>query len=527
MTDDSSPTKKAPAATPAAKKAAAKKPAEKKTAAKKPAAKKSAARKTTPPAGPVMAPQRLSGWDFATWRTAAGDPSMRSPIIGLVLLERAPNWPQLIERFDRASRIAPVLRQKVVSGPVDTMTPRLVIDPHFDLSFHMRRFRISLPGTWDQVLDEVRRQSMTDFDLQRPLWRVTLLEGLEGGRAALLVKLNHTIADGQGAMLLGATVVDFVKEGVDLGPMPEAPVAADVDQAGLVAQAMREATSRMSRAARDAVDAAVPVLGKLLSSPAEAIDDVTTLVRSIGRFVNVPSRPLSPAMTGRSINYHFVTFDLPLAELKAAGRSRGLSLNDAFMGGITGGLRRYHDERGEPVDALRVNMPISLRREGDSASNAVTIARFEVPVAELDLDARMRAIHDTVALWRKEPALHLADALAEMSRVVPSELLAAAARTSDFTASNVSGVPVPVWIAGAQVLRMYPMVSTIGAAVNVTLLSYAGLASVGVSTDDAAVPDRELFARCLAEGFAEVVGHPVGPANPMIAEALGFDGSRP
>ena len=67
----------------------------------------------------------------------------------------------------------------------------------------------------------------------------------------------------------------------------------------------------------------------------------------------------------------------------------------------------------------------------------------------------------------------------------------------------------------------------LGAAVNVTLLSYAGLASIGVSTDDAAVPDRELFARCLAEGFAEVVGHPVGPADPMAAESLGFDGSRP
>jgi len=522
VTDDSSATK-SPATKPAAKKSAAKKSAAKKPAAKKPAAKKAAAT----PTGPVMAPQRLSGWDFATWRTAAGDPSMRSPIIGLILLDRAPHWRHLIERFDRASRVAPVLRQKVVSGPVDTMTPRLVIDPHFDLSFHMRRFRISLPGTWDQVLDEVRRQSMTDFDLQRPLWRVTLLEGLAGGRAALLVKLNHTIADGQGAMLLAATVVDFAKEGVDLGPMPEAPVAADVDQAGLVAQAMIEATTRISRAARDVVDAAMPVLGKLLSNPTEAIDDVTTLVRSVGRFVNVPSRPLSTAMTGRSLNYHFVTFDLPLAELKAAGRRRGLSLNDAFMGGITGGLRRYHDARGEPVDALRVNMPISLRREGDSASNAVTIARFEVPVAELDLDARMRAIHDIVALWRQEPALYLADALAEMSRVVPSDVLAAAARTSDFTASNVSGVPVPVWVAGAQVLRMYPMVSTIGAAVNVTLLSYAGLASIGVSTDDAAVPDRELFAQCLAEGFAEVVGHPVGPADPMMTEALEVDGSRP
>ena len=509
--------------TPPAKKAPAKKTPVKKAPAKKAAAKPAPKK----PTGPVLQPQRLSGWDFATWRGAAGDPSLRSPIIGLILLDGTPDWDRLVDRFDRASRLAPVLRQKVVTGPVDTMTPRLMVDPDFDLSFHLRRFRISLPGNWDQVLDEVRRQSMTDFDLQRPLWRVTLLEGLEGNRSALMIKLNHTIADGQGAMLLGATVVDFVPDGVDLGPMPEAPVAADIDQMGLVAHAMKEASGRMARSAREAVEAALPVLGKLLSSPAEAVDDVATLVRSIARFVSVPSSPLSPSMTGRSINYHFVTYDLPLAELKAAGKSRGLSLNDAFMGAITGGLGRYHDERGEPVASLRVNMPISLRKHGESASNAVTIARFEVPVSSDDLEGRMHTIHDTVVSWRNEPALGLADALAEMSRLVPSEVLAAAARTSDFTASNVPGVPVPVWVAGAQVLRMYPMVSTIGAAVNVTLLSYAGLASVGLSTDDAAVHDRELFARCMGEGFAEVVGRPIMPADPLGAAALALDGSDP
>ena len=179
------------------------------------------------------------------------------------------------------------------------------------------------------------------------------------------------------------------------------------------------------------------------------------------------------------------------------------------------------------MKSLRVNMPISLRGGDSEASNAVTIARFEVPVAEPDLDKRMRTIHDTVLRWRGEPALHLADALAEMSRLVPSEFLAAAARTSDFTVSNVPGVPVPVWIAGAPVLRMFPMVSTIGAAVNVTLLSYAGLASIGVSTDDAAVLDRELFADCMAQGLADVVGHEVRPADPLSDSALELDGSRP
>jgi len=463
----------------------------------------------------LLPPQRLSGWDFATWRAASDDPILRSPIIGLIVLEGEPNWNQLVERFDRASRMAPVLRQKVVSGPVDAMTPRLVIDADFDLSFHLRRFRVSLPGDWPQVLDEVRRQSMTDFDLHRPLWRVTLLEGLEGEKSALLIKLHHTIADGQGAILLGATVFDFSPGGTDLGPMPPAPAGDQLDHVGMVSHAMRDATSRVARTAREVVEAAVPVVTKVLANPSEALDEMSAILRSVAKLLAVPMRPLSATMAKRSVNHHFLTYDLPLAELKVASKSRGLSLNDAFMAGITAGLRLYLEANGEAVDTLRVNLPISLRKQGDEAFNAVSIARFEVPVAEVDLDKRMHAIHQIVQQWRSEPALGLTDALAEMSRVVPTEMLSAAARTSDFTASNVAGVPVPVWLGGSRVLRMYPMVATIGAATNITLLSYNSLASIGVSTDDAAITDLDLFAKCLGEGLAEVVGHPVSPADPL------------
>jgi diacylglycerol O-acyltransferase len=461
-------------------------------------------------------PRRLSGFDFATWRTASADPTMRSPIIGLIALESSPDWDRLVDRFDRASRVAPVLRQKVLEGPADILSPRLVIDPDFDLSFHMRRFRVADPGSWDQVLDETRRQSMTDFDLARPLWRVTLLEGLAGGRAALIVKLHHAIADGQGAMMLGATVIDLTPADQDLGPMPEAPVPAPLDSAAFVGTAMADASSYLMRQAKEAADAALPLATRALTDPVGAFEDIVNVVKSVSRFVALPSRPMSPVMTGRSINYHFVTFDVPMAELKAAAKAHGLTLNDAFMAGVTGGLRIYHEHLDEPVATLRCNMPISLRDPERPAQNAVTIARFEVPVGITDPVERMRRIHDIVDSWRREPALHLVDPLAEVgTRILPLEVLTSAAQKSDFTASNVPGVPMPVYIAGAKVLAMYPMTATIGAATNITLLSYSGIAGLGVSTDDAAIPDRELFAECLGAGFAEVVGHPVTTSDPL------------
>ncbi|MGB8019871.1 MAG: wax ester/triacylglycerol synthase domain-containing protein [Candidatus Nanopelagicales bacterium] len=464
----------------------------------------------------AVVPRRLTGFDFATWRSASNDPAMRSPIIGLVVLESSPDWDRLVDRFDRASRIATVMRQKVVEGPTDILNPRLVVDPDFDLSFHLRRFRVADPGTWDQVLDETRRQSLSDFDLARPLWRATVLEGLAGGRAVLIVKLHHAIADGQGAMMIGANTIDLDPRGQALGPMPPAPVPAELDTSGFLTHAVRDAGSVVLRAAKDVADGALPLASRTIRDPVGAVEDLLHVLRSVGKFAAVPSRAMSPVMTGRSINYHFVTFDVPLAELKAVSKEHRMTLNDAFMAGVTGGLRIYHERRGEPVERLRCNVPINLRNPERPAQNAVTIARFEVPVDIVDPVERMKVIHDLLEQWRNEPALYLADPLAEVgSRVMPQDLITTTARRSDFTASNVPGVPVPVWVAGAKVLAMYPMVGTIGAACNVTLLSYNGNAGLGVSMDDVAIPDREEFVGCLGAGFEEVVGHPVGPSDPI------------
>ena len=123
---------------------------------------------------------------------------MRSTMLGLLILDSEPDWERLVDRYERASRQVPILRQKIVEGPVPWANPRLIVDPDFDLSFHLRRFRVASKAGWAEVLDECRRQSMTDFDRDRPLWKVTVLEGLPGGKAAVITKLHHAVADGQG-----------------------------------------------------------------------------------------------------------------------------------------------------------------------------------------------------------------------------------------------------------------------------------------------------------------------------------------
>ena len=498
------------------KKATKKAPAKKKAPAAKAAPKappKKAAPKTLRGGETVTRAKRMGGWDFATWRMATDDPVMRSTILGLLVLDRSPDWDRLCERYERATRLAPVLRSKVVEGPLDLQTPRVVVDPNFDLGWHMTRLAMPKGSTWNDVLDFARRQSMTDFDKERPLWRVTVLEDLPGGKSVVIQKLHHAIADGQGAVQLGLALLDFDEKGTDLGPMPDEPEPVVLDTKGFLQAVVRNNVGWVAKTVEDVVKGIGPLALSAIKNPKELFGKVIGTAESVRKFTKVPLGPLSPIMQGRSINYHFDTIDMDFEKFKAAAKKRDRTVNDLFLAGISIGMYRFHEKMGRPVDELRMNMPISLRTSADE-TNAVTIARFEIPVSNV-IDDVLEAAANTVRSWRAEPALKLADYMAELSRFLPPEMVSAAAQTSDLTASNVPGVPLPVWLSGAKVELMYPLVGTIGAAINVTMLTYNGTASVGVSTDDAAVGDRAELVRALREGFAEVTSGAILPGDPL------------
>jgi len=503
---ENSPANPAPAKTAAAKTVAAKAPA-KKAAAKATPAKKAAAKKapakTTPAAAKAPAAKtpprvlrgnetvtqarRMGGWDFATWRMATDDPVMRSTILGVMVMDKSPDWDTLCDRYERASRLAPVLRSKVVEGPLDFQTPRVVVDPNFDLSFHMRRFSMPKGSNWADVLDVARRASMADFDKDRPLWQVTVLEDLPGGKSVVIQKLHHAI-----------------EEGADLGPMPDAPEPVVLDSTGFMQAVVRNNLGLVAKTAEDVVKGAVPFAVSAIKNPLGLLGKIRDTAESLVKFTKVPLGPMSPILQGRSINYHFDTIEMDFEQFRAAAARRDRTVNDLFLAAISVGMHHYHEAMGNPISELRMNMPISLRTSADQ-TNAVTIARFEIPVSNA-IDDVLAAAAETVRSWRAEPALKLADYLAELSRFLPPDMVSAAAQTSDLTASNVPGIPVPVWLAGAKVERMYPLVGTIGAAINVTMLTYNGTANVGISSDDAAVSDREQLMESLRHGFREVIG---------------------
>lgn len=461
---------------------------------------------------------QLRGWDAATFRTASGDPSMRSTVVALTVLEKAPDWARLRARMERLTLCVPTLRMRPLYGVMGLSAPRLAIDPDFDLAVHLRRYRLPEGGGWDDLLDDARRMSLTDFDANRPLWEAALVEGLPGGAAAFLLKLHHSIADGQATVMMGLSLFEFGPDpDPNEAPPPPAPPAEDVSLADISTANAVDALRRAGEAAGSAARTAAEFAKGTLTDPLKTWGAALRTLTSIGRVTALPDGPMSPVLVGRGTTYRFAVFSLPFAAIRAAAKQQDRSVNDAFLAAVACGMDRYHRRHGVVVEELRVNVPISLRGDaGDrsgQAANSVSIARFPLSIAGLTVGEHMEQAHALVERWRDEPAIRLADPLAEVSWFVPVPMLAQAARASDVTTSNVPGPPLTLYLAGVRVTEVYPLVATIGAALNITMVTYDGTAYIGVSADDRAVTDLADLEADLRAGFADVTGTPVPAAG--------------
>ena len=445
------------------------------------------------------------------------DPMLRSTVVVVLVLDGAPDWDRLTERLERFTRVSPGFRQKVVEPPLRLATPRWVVDPDFDLSWHIRRFEAVAPKTLATVLEFARKTGMAGLDRDRPLWEVTFIEELEGGRAAVVMKLHHSLTDGVGGMDIARLLFDVEPDPGDLGPMPAAPVGENLGTVDLVRDALGFGWSRLAGFSREVLTSAPGDAVNALRHPRKTVTETAATVQSVARFLQPASDTLSPVMTERRLAWHYDVLELPLADLLSAAHAAGAKLNDAFLSGVTAGLRRYHEQHGEQVDELRVTMPVSIRKEGDPiGGNRITLMRFKVPVSIVDPGERMRETHDRCEPMKTDRSLPFTNALAGALNLLPRAYIGGMLKHIDFLASNVPGIPVPIHLSGVRVESFYAFGPTIGAALNITLMSYCGTCYVGINIDTGAVPDTDVLMDCLRDGFDEVLASAGGTAHAVL-----------
>ena len=447
----------------------------------------------------------MSAFESVMWRLES-DPRLRSPMVAVELLDTEPDWDRLYAAHDWGTRLVPRFRERVVEPPLGLGRPVWAVDPNFDLHYHLRRVRLPKPGSFDQVLELAEKAAMTPFDPARPPCEAILVEGLEGGQAAYVLKVHHSATDGLGGIQLLGMLHSRQREPMADKPQPPPPEPERPASLSLLAE---QVGRRALDAARGAVEA-LGMAGRLAARPDAVLTDAARFAGSLGRMLGPPPAPPSPLLRGRSLSWRFGVHEMPLDELKAAAKAGGGSLNDAYLAALLGGLRRYHDEFGVEIDELPIAIPISVRR-GDHpmGGNRFAGARFAAPIGVRDPRERIELIREFVLGARAEPALDALNLIAPVMNALPAPLLrelsAGLTGAQDVQATNVPGIPYPVYMAGAQITRMYPFGPLPGCAVMAGLVSHSGTCCIGVNVDAAAVTDLGLFMDCLREGFDEVL----------------------
>jgi len=334
-------------------------------------------------------------------------------------------------------------------------------------------------------------------------------EAAPGGRGALVLKLHHSISDGMGLVRMTEALVERTREGSPVEKeVPEAPEAREWSQLELardeLAHEWRRQIGRLRRIGGALVDGA--------RHPLDSAAELRRSLESLRRGLAPVGEPLSPLLRGRSLSCRFDGIHVPLADLRAAGKKADGTLNDAFVAAVCGGLRLYHEAHDAPVEELRMTMPVNIREgdDADRAGNQFAPARFAVPIAMPDPVERMRAIGALVRREREEPVLGFLEGVAGVLNRLPTSLSVALfgsmLKGIDFVTSNVPGPRREVFTAGAKMDEVYGFGPLSGAAINVTLFSYAGTCFVALNSDPAAVFDPDRLRECLEAGFAEVVG---------------------
>jgi len=426
--------------------------------------------------------ETMSSSDALIWHIEE-DPQLRSTIMSVWFLQQPPSAERMRATVERMVGQIPRLRQRVVDG---RPRPRWVTAENFDVEDHYRYNDLGGAADRGDVFALGESWVREPFDRSRPLWQLGIFCGLADGRAALVLKVHHAIADGVGLMMMLAALAD-------LEPNPRhRPALADV-----VGQATPHAKPRRS-------------FRPIVRHPIVTMRAMARSIASIARLVMPTRKPLSPLMTRRSDELCLDVTTLPFSTLRNAGKAVGGSVNDAFVSLVLDAIDRYHAHHGVSSDRIRIHMPINIRdaATADRAGNQFVPARIVMDLGQTDTKGRLHRVSSHLAAVRREPALGwvntVSAAIQRLGVPISRRIIGGMMKGVDVLASNVAGPPCPLYLAGEHVEEFYAFGPPAGAALNITLFSYDKTVHLGVTSVAVAVESREQFMACLGAAIADM-----------------------
>jgi WS/DGAT/MGAT family acyltransferase len=406
--------------------------------------------------------------------------------------------------------LVPRYRQKLRTVPFRLGPPVWVDDPHFDLGYHVRRTALPGPGGDQQLAELMARVMSQRLDRDHPLWEYWVIEGLARGRWALISKVHHCMVDGVSGTDLYRVIFDF-------SPEPSPPAMDD--------RAVGAEPSPLELAARAALDNAVlPVrdalaLTSAAANPGGAIQQAADMVRAMAK--------LAPALwpaTGSSLSgpigkgRHYTWARASLDDVKKIKRELGGTVNDVVLAAISGGFRALLLARGEQPEPhmVRSLVPVSVRAPGEESiyENRVSGVLADLPVHIADPAERLAAVRAELEALKASKEAMAGEALASLGRYslypVTSWWVRRAfglrQREIVTVTTNVPGPGQPLYGMGRRLLEIIPYVPIATTVrTGISIFSYCGQLTFGITGDFAANPDLDVLARGIEHGMAELL----------------------
>jgi diacylglycerol O-acyltransferase / wax synthase len=407
------------------------------------------------------------------------------------LLEAGGRFPieAVRERIGRRLYLLPRFRQLLYTPRRGLGWPLWVDAPTFNIAGHVGVFPHAAPAAEAQLLAACEELRQRRLDRSRPLWQMWFLPGLPEGRVGLVMKVHHAIADGVTGVAAFGAFLDLRGDAPALSPPPWTPAPFPSGRE-LLADNLRRRVHRFRGVLSGLAHPAGTVRGVRRAWPAaremfaKGRAPKTSLNRPIGQ-----NRTLAVVRTRLDV-------------VKGAAHAHGAAVNDVLLTAVAGGLRALLASRREPVAelVLRAFVPASLHRgqPGQARGNLDGGMIVPLPIGDPDHVRRLSLIAaDTAA--RKKKSRPPGSALFRNAAIQRAFLRhAARQRLMNIYIANVPGPPVPLYLAGAPLLEVFPIVPIMGnVPLGIGALSYAGQFNITVAADRDGCPDAAVFTQGL------------------------------
>ena len=426
----------------------------------------------------------------------------------------------IAERIASRIHLVPRLRQRVQWPALGLANPVWVDDHDFDLHWHVRTGALPAPGGDDELATLVGREMSRRLDRSRPLWELTVVNGLAQRRVGVLMKIHHALVDGVAALALGAVLLDPGREPLDVPPPEDSwqpqPFALRGYLARLAATPVSRAQQLMLEAATRALD---PDPRRAASELRRATETLTELAR------NRPDAPMTPLNVPISSHRRFALARADLQAIKVAARAAGGTVNDVLLATVAAMLDRYLDAAG-PRDGRRepvALVPVSVRREDEreELGNRISTVLVDLPVGESDISARIATIAERMGALKASAAVRAGALMVGAAGAAPplvSAMLARAfggVRAFNLVVSNIPGPQQPLYLNRSRLRAVYPAVplNPVNQGLTVGIVSYDGGVFFGLLASRDLDPPLSVASVALHEAIAELksgVGRPRG-----------------